>query len=164
MNSTRTAFGLAAIFFAAVEVGLGLSVLTHPVPALTSRCQPGSRGNVCIIQRPRAREYLGANIIAVPTATAIPEMVSLDGQVWVRATNLPKDQPITVTLTAPDGTSCTLDAGQVTRFQGMTQAFVTPATCSGAEGVWTASFGDGTSDVVDARFLVVSPPHIQQAR
>lgn len=160
---TRTAYGIAAVFFAAVELGLGLSALLHPVPLLTRQCQPGSRGHVCIVQRPPATEHLGANLIAVPSAMAIPELVTLDDQVWLQATNLPKNVSVTVTLTAPDGTSCVIGQNQVTRSAGLTQVFTIPGDCTRAEGVWTATFNDGTSDIATARFLAVQPTRIQEA-
>jgi len=83
---------------------------------------------------------LGANIIALPTADAILEMVTLDGPVWLWATGFPAGQPVTLTLTAPDGTSCTIPPDQLQTSRAATEAFPTPGGCAAVEGVWTAIF------------------------
>ena len=87
-------------------------------------------------------------------------MLSTTDQVWLQASNLP-DTSVTITLTAPDGTTCLLDQTQVTNFNGVTQVFTVPNKCDSVEGVWSASFNDGANDIASAQFLVVQPPQIQ---
>jgi hypothetical protein len=145
----------AALFCAGVGAGLAIGAFLHQPPDLAAlHCLPGSRGRVCTVDRTKLSR-VGANSIAVPTAIAIPGMVDAGDQVWFQAGGLPAVQPVTVTLVAPDGTSCSV--GDV-RVRGTTvEAFAVPASCAIVEGVWSATFSAGSAAAV-ARFLVVQTP------
>lgn len=139
---------IAALFCASVGAGLALGAfLDQPADLAAMGCLPGSRGRVCIVER------LGANVIAVPKAEAIPEMVELGDQVWLRASGLPPGQPVTVTLTAPNGTSCSI--GDVRTSGTMAEAFAVPADCADSDGTWTATITAGPVTVT-AGFLAVT--------
>jgi len=136
-----------------------LSTLRNPTQLPHDlRC---SRSHICVVERRAFIQNLGANVITVPIATAIPEMLSTNDQVWLKATGLAASDAVSITLTAPEGTTCVLGPTSVTAFNGGVQAFTVPGDCAQAGGTWTATFNDGSADVAAARFLVVQAPPTQ---
>jgi hypothetical protein len=104
-----------------------------PTPASTPTDQPPDPSNPPHIT-------LGRSTLGVPHAEAIPDVVAPQEPVWLLASNFPLNAPVTLTLTAPDGTTCTIPPAHVTRFDTMLQAFVAPSDCASAAGNWTATF------------------------
>ena len=119
---------------------------------------------MCLVVPPQRVALRVGDSPAPAVARAIPEMVTLDGQVWLKAEGLPAGELVSLTLLAPDGTSCGVPSDQLEGFPSapgepaIVEAFVNPADCASVEGVWTATFSAAGVEAT-ARFLAVQVPY-----
>lgn len=146
-------------------VGLVLGVHLWMPSTWPAHCLPPSRGNVCRMRAPGQSAsliLLDALPGDLPAAVAIPAFLTPSDVLWLRASGFPPGAALTLTLSAPDGTTCMLPADAIEPDPislvgtGAVQAFVTPANCASASGRWKATFADAGL-MASASFTVVQP-------
>ena len=133
------------------SLGIGFALAgasVHQAVPRFGRCNLAASGSGCAVQQSAGTKLLGTHVGLSGDAT--PKTVALGDQVWLRVWRFPAGEPVSVTLSAPDGTVCEVQSSTVVPLGELVQAFVIPASCADALGIWVATFS--------VRGLVVSAP------